>query len=322
MPIIETYGLTKNYGKITAVDNLEISIEEGEIFGLLGPNGAGKTTIIKMLATLLEPTSGTATVNGYDIKQQSARVRESIGIIFQEPSSDELLTGYENIKLYAMMYGLPKDQIKTRSAEALKLVELTDRKDDLVKHYSGGMRRRLEIARSLIHRPKVLFLDEPTLGLDPRGRENMWNYILKLVKELKMTVFLTTHYMEEADTLANRIGIIDRGKIAILDSPKALKRMLGGDLVTIKAKALNIEKIRKLSYVTDVTQESGETKIIIESVSENLQHLLAALGKIDSVQVRNTTLNDVFLRFTGRQIQEEGESNWFDKIVQESTEKA
>jgi ABC-2 type transport system ATP-binding protein len=322
MPVIMTYGLTKNYGKITAVDDLGISIEEGEIFGLLGPNGAGKTTIIKMLATLLEPTSGTATVNGFDIKKQPARVRESIGIIFQEPSSDELLTGYENIKLYAMMYGLPKDQIQTRSAEALKLVELTDRKDDLVKHYSGGMRRRLEIARSLIHRPKVLFLDEPTLGLDPRGRENMWNYILKLVKELKMTVFLTTHYMEEADTLANRIGIIDRGKIVILDSPKALKRILGGDLVTIKAKALNIEKIRKLSYVTDVTQENDETKIIIENVSENLQHLLTALGKIDSVQVRNTTLNDVFLRFTGRQIQEEGESNWFDKIVQESTEKA
>jgi ABC-2 type transport system ATP-binding protein len=322
MPVIETHGLTKNYGKITAVDNLGISIEEGEIFGLLGPNGAGKTTIIKMLATLLEPTSGTATVNGFDIKKQPARVRESIGIIFQEPSSDELLTGYENIRLYAMMYGLSTDQIKTRSAEALELVELTDRKDDLVKHYSGGMRRRLEIARSLIHRPKVLFLDEPTLGLDPRGRENMWNYILKLVKELKMTVFLTTHYMEEADALANRIGIIDRGKIAILDSPNALKRMLGGDLVTIKAKALNIEKIRKLSYVTDVTQENDETKIIIENVSENLQHLLTAVGKIDSVQVRNTTLNDVFLRFTGRQIQEEGESNWFDKIVQESAEKA
>ena len=322
MPVIETYGLTKNYGKITAVDNLEISIEEGEIFGLLGPNGAGKTTIIKMLATLLEPTSGTATVNGFDIRKQPARVRESIGIVFQEPSSDELLTGYENIKLYGMMYGLRKDLIQKRSAEALKLVELTDRKDDLVKHYSGGMRRRLEIARSLIHRPKILFLDEPTLGLDPRGRENMWNYILELVKELKMTVFLTTHYMEEADTLANRIGIIDRGKIAILDSPKALKRLVGGDLVTIKAKALNIEEIRKLSYVTDVTQENDETKIIIEDVSENLQHLLTALGKIDSVQVRTTKLNDVFLRFTGKQIYDEGESNWFDKIVQESTEKA
>ena len=322
MPVIETYGLTKKYGKITAVDNLNISIEEGEVFGLLGPNGAGKTTIIKMLATLLEPTSGTATVNGFDIKKQSARVRESIGIIFQEPSSDELLTGFENIRLYAMMYGLPKDQIQTRSAEALKLVELTDRKDDLVKHYSGGMRRRLEIARSLIHRPKVLFLDEPTLGLDPRGRENMWNYIGKLVKELKMTVLLTTHYMEEADTLANRIGIIDRGKIAVLDSPNALKRILGGDLVTVKAKSLNIEKLKKLSYVQSVTQENNETKIIIEDVSENLQHLLSSVGKIDSVQVRNTTLNDVFLRFTGRQIQEEGKSNWFDKIVRESTEKA
>jgi ABC-2 type transport system ATP-binding protein len=322
MSVIETHGLTKKYGKITAVDNLSISIEEGEIFGLLGPNGAGKTTIIKMLATLLEPTSGSASVNGFDIKKQPDKVRQSIGIIFQEPSSDELLTGYENIKLYAMMYGLPKDQIQKRSAEALKLVELTDRKDDLVKHYSGGMRRRLEIARSLIHRPKVLFLDEPTLGLDPRGRENMWNYILKLVKELNMTVFLTTHYMEEADKLANRIGIIDRGKIAVLDSPQALKKIMGGDLVTVKAKSLNIDELRKLRYVQSITQENDEVKIIIEDVSENLQHLLGVMGKIGSVQVRSTTLNDVFLRFTGREIQESGESNWFDKIAQESIEKA
>ena len=322
MPIIDTNGLTKKYGKITAVDDLSISIEEGEIFGLLGPNGAGKTTIIKMLATLLEQTSGSASVNGFDIKKQPDKVRKSIGIVFQEPSSDELLTGYENIKLYAMMYGLSKDHIQKRSAEALELVELTDRKDDLVKHYSGGMRRRLEIARSLIHRPKVLFLDEPTLGLDPRGREKMWNYTLKLVKELNMTVFLTTHYMEEADTLANRIGIIDRGKIAILDSPHALKKTLGGDLVTVKAKTLNTDEIRKLSYVQSVTQENDEVKIIIEDVSENLQHLLGAMGKIDSVQVRNTTLNDVFLRFTGKEIQESGESTWFEKIVQEGTEKA
>jgi ABC-2 type transport system ATP-binding protein len=322
MFIIETKGLTKKYDKITAVDDLSISIEEGEIFGLLGPNGAGKTTIIKMLATLLEPTSGSASVNGFDIKKQPDKVRQSIGIIFQEPSSDELLTGYENIKLYAMMYGLSKDQIQKRSAEALKLVELTDRKDDLVKHYSGGMRRRLEIARSLIHRPKVLFLDEPTLGLDPRGRENMWNYILKLVKELNMTVFLTTHYMEEADTLANRIGIIDRGKIAVLDSPHALKKILGGDIVTVKAKALNIDELRKLDYVQSVTQQNDEVKIVIEDVSENLQHILGAMGKIDSVQVRNTTLNDVFLRFTGKEIQESGKSNWFEKIIQEGTEKA
>ncbi len=322
MPVIQTLNLTKKYEKITAVDNLNICIEEGEIFGLLGPNGAGKTTIIKMLATLLAPTSGTAIINGFDIKKRPEKVRESIGIIFQEPSSDELLTGYENIKLYAMMYGLSKDIIQERIDEALRLVELTERKDDLVKHYSGGMRRRLEIARSLIHRPKVLFLDEPTLGLDPRGRESMWNYIVKLVKELRMTVLLTTHYMEEADTLAHRIGIIDHGRIVVLDSPKNLKKILGGDLVTIRAKSPKIEELKKLKYVKSITQENDQTKIMIEDVSENLQQLLSVMGKIESVEVRNTTLNDVFLHFTGREIKEEGESSWFDKIVQESTEKA
>ncbi len=322
MPIVQTLQLTKKYGKIAAVDNLNIGIEEGEIFGLLGPNGAGKTTIIKMLATLLKPTSGTAKVNGFDINTHPQRVREAIGIVFQEPSSDELLTGYENIKLYAMMYGIPKKSIASRIEEALTLVELKDRKDDLVKHYSGGMRRRLEIARSLIHRPKILFLDEPTLGLDPRGREKMWDYIAHLVKELRMTVFLTTHYMEEAEKLANRVGIIDQGKIAVLDTPKALKNQLGGDLVTVKGEFPNIEEIKKLSYVKNVIQEGVETRITVENVSENLQPLLKVVGKIESVQVRNTTLNDVFLRYTGRGIQEEGESNWFDKIVQESAEKA
>jgi len=322
MPIVQTLQLTKKFDKITAVDNLDISIEEGEVFGLLGPNGAGKTTIIKMLATLLKPTSGTATVNGFDIMEQPEKVREAIGIVFQEPSSDELLTGYENIKLYAMMYGISKNEITKGIEEALNLVELTNRKDDLVKHYSGGMRRRLEIARSLIHKPKVLFLDEPTLGLDPRGREKMWNYVSRLVKELRMTVFLTTHYMEEAEALADRVGIIDQGKIAVLDSPKALKNSLGGDLVTVKAESPNIEEIKKLSYVKNIKQEKSETKITVENVSENLQALLKAIGKIESVEVRNTTLNDVFLNFTGRGIQEEGESNWFDKIVQESVEKA
>jgi ABC-2 type transport system ATP-binding protein len=324
MPIVETCDLTKKYGKITAVEKLNINIEEGEVFGLLGPNGAGKTTIIKILATLLEPTSGTAKVNGFDVLKQPERVRESIGIVFQEPSSDELLTGYENIKLYAMMYGIPKEQIKSGITEALELVELTDRKDDLVKNYSGGMRRRLEIARSLIHKPKVLFLDEPTLGLDPRGREKMWNYVIRLVKELRMTVLLTTHYMEEADYLANRVGIIDRGKIAILDSPRALKRASGGDLVTLKtAGTLNLEEIKKLDYVRDVKQQGSETIIMIENVAENLQHLLRNVGRIESVEVRSTTLNDVFLRFTGRTMQEdEGGSAWFDKIVQESVEKS
>ena len=324
MPVVETRGLTKRFGRITAVEDLNISLDEGEVFGLLGPNGAGKTTIIKMLATLLEPTSGSASVNGFDVMRQPERVRESIGIVFQEPSSDELLTGYENIKLYAMMYGIPGEKISRGIAEALELVELAERKDDLVKNYSGGMRRRLEIARGLIHKPKVLFLDEPTLGLDPRGREKMWNYIVRLVKELRMTLLLTTHYMEEADSLADRVGIIDRGKIAVLDSPKALKKTLGGDLVTIRsAESLNLEELRRLSYVRDVKQDGSETKITVDDVAENLQQLLKAVGKIESVEVRNTTLNDVFLRFTGRAMEEaEGQSAWFEKIVQESVEKA
>ena len=322
MPIVQTFNLTKKYGKITAVEDLNISIDEGEVFGLLGPNGAGKTTIIKMLATLLKPTAGTAKVNGFDVIKQPEKVRESIGIVFQEPSSDELLTGYENIKLYAMMYGLPENQIKKGINESLELVELTDRKDDLVRTYSGGMRRRLEIARSLIHKPKILFLDEPTLGLDPGGREKMWKYISYLVKELKMTVLLTTHYMEEADILANRIGIIDQGKIAVLDTPKALNKTLGGDLVTIKAPTLNIEKLNKLSYVKNTKQEDAQTTITVENVSKNLQPLLKVIGTIESVEVRTTTLNDVFLHFTGKRIQEEGQSTWFDKIIQESVSKA
>ncbi|MCJ7712864.1 ATP-binding cassette domain-containing protein [Candidatus Bathyarchaeota archaeon] len=322
MAIIQAINLTKKYAKLTAVETLNIEIDEGEVFGLLGPNGAGKTTIIKMFATLLEPTSGTAKVNGFDVVKQPAKVRESIGIVFQEPSSDELLTGYENIKLYAMMYGIPKDEIKKGISEALELVELTNRKDDLVRTYSGGMRRRLEIARSLIHKPKVLFLDEPTLGLDPAGREKMWAYISRLVEDLKMTVLLTTHYMEEADALADRIGIIDQGKIVVVDTPKALKATLGGDLVTINSSNIPISELKKLKYVKKIKQENHRVVLTIENVSRNLQPLLKFIGKIDSVEVRNTTLNDVFLSFTGKRIQEEGKSTWFDKIIQESTSKA
>ena len=322
MSIVETIGLTKRFDRIIAVENLSIGIEEGEVFGLLGPNGAGKTTIIKMLATLLEPTSGTAKVNGFDVMKQPQKVRESIGIVFQEPSSDELLTGYENMKLYAMMYGLPKEEIKKRIAEALELVELTERKDDLVRTYSGGMRRRLEIGRSLVHKPKVLFLDEPTLGLDPAGREKMWDYIGRLVKELRMTVLLTTHYMEEADSLADRVGIIDQGKIVIIDTPKALKVTIGGDLVTIKTANPNTEVLKNLAYVKNIEQTDDQVTITVENVSENLQELLKVVGKIESVEVRNTTLNDVFLHFTGKRIHEEAGNTWFDKIVQESVSKS
>jgi ABC-2 type transport system ATP-binding protein len=307
MAVIETFNLTKKFDKITAVDNLNLQIEEGEVFGLLGPNGAGKTTTIKMLATLLKPTSGSAKVNGFDILKEPSQVRKSIGIVFQEPSSDELLTGYENLKLHALMYGIPKSEIEKSINDVLELVELSERRNDIVKKYSGGMRRRLEIARGLMHKPKILFLDEPTLGLDPSGRKKMWEYIQRLVKELNVTILLTTHYMEEADFLADRVGIIDHGKIVALDSPAALKKIVGGDLITLKADAPDLSSLRKVSYIRKVEEVDGKILLTVENVAENLPKIIKLINGVQSVEVRSPTLNDVFLHFTGRQIQEEAE---------------
>lgn len=323
MAVIEAYKLTKNYAEKSALDGLDLCIEEGEVFGLLGPNGAGKTTAIKILATLLKPTSGSAKVNGFDILRESAQVRKSIGIVFQEPSSDELLTGYENLKLHALIYGLPRNEVEKIISEVLELVELADRKNDQVKQYSGGMRRRLEIARGLMHKPRILFLDEPTLGLDPRGREKMWEYIKRLVEELKMTILLTTHYMDEADFLADRVGIIDYGKIVMLDSPSALKKSIGGDLVTIKTQAPDLMNLKKLPYVKKVEQMNGKFILTIDNAAEHLQSICKLIGEIQSVEVRNPTLNDVFLQFTGRHIEGEGaEGGWFKRIVRESATKS
>ncbi len=227
MAIIETEDLTKEYDGLTAVNKLRLKVEEGEIFGLLGPNGAGKSTTLLMLTTLVRPSSGTGKVNGFDIVSQPDHVRKSIGIVFQDPSSDDTLTGYENLKLHGMLYNMPKDLREKRIKEVLKLVDLTDRKDDLVKQYSGGMRRRLELGRGLMHHPKIVFLDEPTLGLDPQSRENIWQYVEKLSKEEKISVIITTHYMDEADKLCDRLAIIDRGAIVAMDSPENLKKIIG-----------------------------------------------------------------------------------------------
>src|ERR687890_362544 len=224
--LISIRNLVKRYENLIAVDGLNLDIHENEIFGLLGSNGAGKTTIIHMLATLLKPTSGTAQINGYDIIKNSSKVRKNIGIVFQAPSSDDMLTGFENLKIHSYLYGVPSESRINRINELLKLVGLYERKDDIVKKYSGGMRRRLEIARGLIHMPKVIFLDEPTLGLDPNSRKSMWSYIQKLVEEEKITIILTTHYMEEADILCDRIGFINKGKIIAIDTPEQLKRMI------------------------------------------------------------------------------------------------
>lgn len=306
--MIKIRGLTKKYGSHIAVDNLTLDIYENEVFGLLGSNGAGKTTIIHMLATLLKPSSGSATVNGYDIVSQPSRVRSSIGIVFQAPSSDDMLTGYENLQLHSMLYSVPRNIRKQRIEEVLSLVGLTERMHDQVKTYSGGMRRRLEIARGLLHKPKVMFLDEPTLGLDPASRETMWRYIQRLVKEERMTVILTTHYMEEADILCNRIGIIDKGRIVALDTPKGLKAGLGGDVIRIKTQQQqhysNPDKISQLDFVRKVEQNDGFLVVSVNNAKRDLPILLRHV-EAEMAESASPTLNDVFIHLTGRNIKEQ-----------------
>jgi ABC-2 type transport system ATP-binding protein len=303
--MIKIRSLVKRYGDHLAVDNLTLDINENEVFGLLGSNGAGKTTTIHMLATLLKPSSGSATVNGYDIVSEPGKVRSNIGIVFQAPSSDDILTGYENLQLHAMLYNVPHHARKQRIDEVLKLVGLTAQKRDQVKTYSGGMRRRLEIARGLLHKPKVMFLDEPTLGLDPASRETMWKYIQQLVREEKMTVILTTHYMEEADMLCDRIAIIDKGRIVALDTPGGLKATLGGDIIRIKTHQ-NIDKIRRLDFVRKVEQQNGFLVLSVNNARRDLPRLLRHI-EAEIAEFAIPTLNDVFIHLTGRNIKEQEE---------------
>ncbi len=313
--MIKIRNLVKRYERLTAVDNLTLDIEENEIFGLLGPNGAGKTTTIHMLATLLKPTSGTATVNGFDIVRQPAKVRESIGIVFQAPSSDDMLTGYENLYIHSLLYSLPRSIRQKRIQEVLDLVGLSDRKDDRVKTYSGGMRRRLEIARGLLHKPKVMFLDEPTLGLDPASRETMWRYIRRLVGEEKITVILTTHYMEEADLLCNRIGVIDKGKIIALDTQANLKAGLGGDIIRIKTQADNAEEIAKgFDFVRKLEYENGFMVLSVKDAKRDLPVLLKQI-EAEYADFTSPTLNDVFIRLTGRNIKEAPEGGFSERFA-------
>lgn len=239
LEIIKTNNLTKKFNDFTAVDHISFSVREGEIFGFLGPNGAGKTTTIKMLTTLLYPTEGSAELSGFDVIKKRDKVRKHIGVVFQEPALDTELTGRENLDFHARIYGLDKDNRKKRAAEVLKLVDLEGKKDVLVKKYSGGMKRRLEIARGLMHYPTVLFLDEPTLGLDTQTRRAIWEYIKKMNKEEKTTIFLTTHYMDEADYLCDRVGIIDHGKILVIDSTTSLKNAVGNDVITLSCSDLD-----------------------------------------------------------------------------------
>src|SRR4030066_2159678 len=231
--IIKVENLTRRFNGITAVDNISFEVEEGTIFGFLGPNGAGKTTTINILCTLLSPTSGKAQIAGHDCMKESAAVRKAIGIVFQDTTLDKDLTAYENLIFHAYLYNVPKNEMQGRVGNALKFVDLYERKDDLVKKFSGGMKRRLEVARGLIHRPRVLFLDETTLGLDPQSRTSLWEFISELPEKHNVTVFMTTHYMEEAE-VCDRIAIIDKGKIIAMGSPDELKKAIGGEVIYIR----------------------------------------------------------------------------------------
>ncbi|WP_421909028.1 ATP-binding cassette domain-containing protein [Methanolacinia petrolearia] len=309
MKAVTVENLTKKFGDFTAVDNISFDIDENEIFGLLGPNGAGKSTAISILATMADATSGKAIVNGHDAADDEDGVRKSIGIVFQDQSLDEELTAWENMDFHGRLYRIPGETRDKRIKELLELVGLYERKDDLVKTFSGGMRRRLEIARGLLHRPKVLFLDEPKLGLDPQTRNYLWEYIENLNREFGISVIITTHYMEEADRLCNRIGIIDRGRIIALDTPENLTNSIGGDIITVKSPDFN-EKISGLNqpWIENISCYDGFFTISLSNAEEHLTAVISALLdngiEISSVSVHKPTLEDVFLHYTGKTIRD------------------
>ncbi|MDI9395819.1 MAG: ATP-binding cassette domain-containing protein [Euryarchaeota archaeon] len=312
MSAIIVKELTKKFGDFTAVDRISFSVEPGELFGLLGPNGAGKTTIINMLTTLLLPTAGDAEIAGYGLRKDPDKIRNNIGIIFQDPSLDIGLTGRENLEFHAMMYNIGSEKRKKRITEVLDVVGLADKADILVENYSGGMKRRLEIARGLIHYPKVLFLDEPTLGLDAQTRRSIWEYIRNLNRNYGTSVILTTHYMEEADFLCDRIAIIDHGKIIALDTPSGLKNRLRGDCVslTIEGRVDDIASaLREKEWVKEIAPGGKTLDVFLLDYEKNIPEIFQTAGNlgigISSINFSKPSLEDVFLRLTGSIIREQ-----------------
>ena len=307
---IEARGLSKSYKELKAVDSIDLLVESGTIFGLLGPNGAGKTTLISVLVTMRKPSSGEAKVNGFDVESQPGEVRKSLGIVFQDPSLDDELTALENLEMHAALYSVPKNKRRKRIEEVISLVGLEKQKKRLVKEFSGGMKRRLEIARGLVHHPKVLFLDEPTIGLDPQTRAGIWKYIKALNKKEKVTIVLTTHYMDEADSVCNKIAIIDQGRVIALGSPAELKNSLGGDIVSIKCSKAKTcpEILSKLNWVKAVKVHDGFVDARVEKGEEKIPKILRVLEKkriaIESVNLRKPSLDDVFIHYTGKTIRE------------------
>jgi ABC-2 type transport system ATP-binding protein len=310
---ISVTGITKRFGEITAVDNVSFDVDEGEFFGFLGPNGAGKTTLIRMLTTLLRPTSGKAFVASFDVAKHPAEVRRHIGVVPQAMTSDLDLTGHENMDLYGRFYGIRGRERKERISYLLDKVGLTSRAGDLVATYSGGMRRRLEIARVLVHKPRLLFLDEPTIGLDPQSRHVVRDFLEKLIEGDAMTIFLTTHYMEEAEALCNRVAIIDSGKIIALGSPAELKaRMPGSDIISLTLETLPegvVNIIEKLPFVHEVKPEGNSVRVYVDNGARNLPGLIdevrKAGGTVQSATIHEQSLEDVFIHYTGKSIREE-----------------
>ncbi|MGZ4920213.1 MAG: ATP-binding cassette domain-containing protein [Halobacteriota archaeon] len=317
MKAIETKDLVKRFEDVEAVKRVNLAIEEGELFGLLGPNGAGKTTMISMLCTIQKPSDGSATIYGHDVVKEPDTVRRLIGIVFQDPSLDDNLTGRENLDFHARLYKVPRNEIGQRIRDVLELVELSDKADVIVKKYSGGMKRRLEIARGLLHHPRVLFLDEPTLGLDPQTRRHIWDYIEKLNREKRITMILTTHYMDEADKLCDRIAIIDHGRVVALDSPDNLKRDVGGDVVILTVPSdtdqLKVE-LEQLPFVKSAQSVDGTLRLSVENGETAIPIFMDVARQegiaVPSIALHEPTLEDIFIKYTGREIRSQEAAGW------------
>jgi ABC-2 type transport system ATP-binding protein len=318
---IEIKFLTKSFGDVTAVNNISLSVKNGEIFGFLGPNGAGKSTTIMILTTLLKPTSGQALISGFDVATNAKQVRQNIGYVQQETTVDEYLTGRENLLLQAKLNHIPKNEIDKRIDEILTLIELTDKQDKTVVTYSGGMRKRLDIAGGLLHRPKVLFLDEPTVGLDIQTRRKIWQYIKKIHDEFQMTIFLTTHYMEEADQLCDRIGIIDDGKIQVIDSPENLKKAMGNEVISIifeegENRDSFLSELEKIEFVNKINKDGSKLTLFASNGTEVIPKIFYISSKLNikitSISLTQPTLDDVFISYTGHEIRD-GDSKFNQK---------
>jgi ABC-2 type transport system ATP-binding protein len=311
---IETKSLSKSFGDLKAVDDISFNVESGEIFGFLGPNGAGKSTTMMILTTLLKPTSGQALVSGFDVKTQPKQVRQNIGYVQQESTVDEYLSGRENLLLQARLNHIPKDLIDERIDEVLDLIELSDKQNNAVVTYSGGMRKRLDIAGGLLHRPKVLFLDEPTVGLDIQTRRKIWEYIKKIHEEFDMTIFLSTHYMEEADNLCDRIGIIDGGKIQVIDTPQNMKSAMGNEVISLTIENEDKEKIflsklRTIELIKKISEDQNKITLFASKGTEVIPKIFQIASdlnlKINSISLTQPTLDDVFISYTGHEIRDD-----------------